>query len=148
SGRVPRSRLRAAPLAASSGENLRALIALSLPSSSARMHIGRRAEPANPIAAPAGPSRSAIRKRSEKPQSKPMTDYRTCPSLPAMFFAQAARCGDKPFLWAKRDGAYAPITWSEAARQASALSRALRALGVARGDRVALVSENRPEWAI
>jgi long-chain acyl-CoA synthetase len=77
-----------------------------------------------------------------------MTDYRTCPSLPAMFFAQAARRGDKPFLWAKRDGAFAPLAWREAARQASALSRALRALGIERGDRVALISENRPEWAI
>lgn len=75
-------------------------------------------------------------------------DYKTCPSLPAMFFDEAARQGDKPFLWAKHAGAYQAITWREAARQASALSRGLRALGIKRGDRVALIAENRPEWPI
>ena len=75
-------------------------------------------------------------------------DYHTCPNLAAMFFDWAARRGDRPFLWAKRDGTYRPITWREAARQVSALARGLRALGVAPGDRVGLVSENRPEWMI
>jgi long-chain acyl-CoA synthetase len=70
------------------------------------------------------------------------------PNLAAMFFDQAERHGDRPFLWAKRDGAYRPITWREAAAQVEALARGLRALGLNRGDRVALVSENRPEWMI
>src|ERR1700722_7750544 len=65
-----------------------------------------------------------------------------------MFFDQAWRRGDHPFLWAKRDGAYRPITWREAAAQVEAIARGLRALDLARGDRVALVSENRPEWMI
>jgi long-chain acyl-CoA synthetase len=75
-------------------------------------------------------------------------DYKTCPSLPAMFFGEAERFADRPFLWAKRGGNYRSITWREAARQASALSRGLRSLGIQRGDRVALISENRPEWMI
>jgi long-chain acyl-CoA synthetase len=75
-------------------------------------------------------------------------DYKTCPSLPAMFFAEAARRGNAPFLWAKRDGIYRALSWREAAEQVGALSRGLRALGVARGDRVALIAENRPEWVI
>jgi long-chain acyl-CoA synthetase len=75
-------------------------------------------------------------------------DFKTCPSLPAMLFEEAARQGDKPFLWAKHAGAYQPITWREAARQVSALSRGLRALGIKPGDRVALIAENRPEWLI
>jgi long-chain acyl-CoA synthetase len=77
-----------------------------------------------------------------------MMDYRTCPNLAAMFFEQAGRHGDKPFLWAKREGRYSPITWNEAARQIRDLSRGLRTLGVTEGDRVGLVSENRPEWVI
>src|SRR5437868_3916616 len=44
-------------------------------------------------------------------------DYKTCPSLPAMFFAEAARRGDAPFLWAKRDGAYAALSWRQAAER-------------------------------
>ena len=75
-------------------------------------------------------------------------DYRKIPNLARMFFERAEGLGDRPFLWAKRTGAYRPIGWAEAARQVSALARGLRALGVGRGDRVALVSENRPEWAI
>jgi len=75
-------------------------------------------------------------------------DYHTCPNLAAMFFDRAAEKGDRPFLWAKRDGPYASISWREAAEQVRALARGLRALGVGRGDRVGLVSENRPEWTI
>jgi long-chain acyl-CoA synthetase len=73
---------------------------------------------------------------------------RSWPNLAAMFFDQARRYGDKPYLWAKRDGAYRAITWREAAAQVEGLARGLRALGLQRGDRVALVSENRPEWMI
>ena len=75
-------------------------------------------------------------------------DYHTCPNLAAMFFEQAARRGERPFLWLKRDGRYRPIGWQEAARQVTHLARGLRALGIERGDRVALVAENRPEWMI
>jgi len=75
-------------------------------------------------------------------------DYHTCPNLAAMFFEWAARRGDRPFLWAKRDGAYRPISWRDAERQVRAMARGLRALGIRRGDRVGLVAENRPEWTI
>src|SRR6201999_1350957 len=70
------------------------------------------------------------------------------PNLAAMFFDQARRYGDKPFLWAKRDGTYRPLTWREAAAQVEGLARGLRALGLQRGDRGALVFETRPEWMI
>jgi long-chain acyl-CoA synthetase len=73
---------------------------------------------------------------------------RSWPNLAAMFFDQARRHGDKPYLWAKHDGTYRPITWREAAAQVEGLARGLRTLGLQRGDRVALVSENRPEWMI
>ena len=75
-------------------------------------------------------------------------DYKTCPNLVTMFFEEAARLGDKPFLWAKRDGAWAALTWHEAAAHVSALARGLKGLGIEPGDRVVLVSENRPEWLI
>jgi long-chain acyl-CoA synthetase len=75
-------------------------------------------------------------------------DYDSCRSLPAMFFEQAARLGDKPFLWAKRAGAYHAISWAEAARDVRRLALGLRSIGIARGERVGLISENRPEWVI
>ena len=72
----------------------------------------------------------------------------SCANLPRMLFDQAARLGDRPFLWAKRDGRYRPLSWRQAAAEASRLSRGLRALGIGPGDRVALIAENRPEWLI
>jgi long-chain acyl-CoA synthetase len=75
-------------------------------------------------------------------------DYDICRSLPAMFFEQASRLGDKPFLWSKQEGQYRPMSWAQAARDARRLALGLRSLGIARGERVALVSENRPEWII
>jgi long-chain acyl-CoA synthetase len=70
------------------------------------------------------------------------------PNLASMLYAQAERFDGAPWLWAKRDGAFRPWTWGRVAAEASALARVLRSLGVGPGDRVALVSENRPEWAI
>jgi long-chain acyl-CoA synthetase len=75
-------------------------------------------------------------------------DYDNCRNLPAMFFEQAERLGEKPFLWAKHGGQYQPISWAAAARDARRLAGGLASLGVGRGDRVALVAENRPEWVI
>ncbi|MGA2089364.1 MAG: long-chain fatty acid--CoA ligase [Stellaceae bacterium] len=75
-------------------------------------------------------------------------DYHTCPNLAEMFFAEAARQGSRPFLWAKRQGAYQPLNWDDAARQVTDLAKGLRALGLQRGDRAVLVSENRPEWIL
>jgi long-chain acyl-CoA synthetase len=69
-------------------------------------------------------------------------------NLPLMFFERARENADKPFLWRKIDGVYRPLAWAEVARQANLLSRALRARGLQPGDRVALISENRPEWLI
>ena len=75
-------------------------------------------------------------------------DYRAVHSLPEMFFAQAERLGDRPFLWRKEDGAFRPLTWRQTAAAVNRLARGLRALGVKPGDRVALISDNRPEWLI
>src|SRR5579872_5086998 len=75
-------------------------------------------------------------------------NYCAIKSLPAMFFATAQRRGERPFLWAKKDGRYQPTSWTEAANMVSRLARGLAALGVAPGDRVVLAAESRPEWAI
>ena len=70
------------------------------------------------------------------------------PNLAAMFFGQVDKLGDKPFLWAKCDGTYQPLNWDDAAARVTALARGLLNLGVKPGDRVVLVSENRPAWLI
>ena len=70
------------------------------------------------------------------------------PNLVTMFFRRAAEKGDSPFLWVKRSGAWQSTSWAEAARQVSSLAAGLKAIGLKPGDRVMLVSENRPEWCI
>lgn len=70
------------------------------------------------------------------------------PNLVTMFFEQAATYGEQPFLWKKRDGYFQSQTWSDANARVSALARGLIALGVEKGDRIVLVSENRPAWPI
>ena len=75
-------------------------------------------------------------------------DYGLVRNLPTMFFDQAERYADRPFLWSRRDGEWQSQSWSEVAARISELSRTLRALGIEKGDRVALVSENRPAWLI
>ena len=69
-------------------------------------------------------------------------------TLPGMFFDQADRLGGRPMLRVKRGGEWKRTGWHDVAVQVERLARGLSALGVGRGDRVALVAENRPEWLI
>ncbi len=69
-------------------------------------------------------------------------------NLVDLFEKSAAKAGNKPFLWGKVDGTYQPWPWSDVQDRIHRLSRALRAKGLKPGDRVLLVSENRPEWPI
>ena len=70
------------------------------------------------------------------------------PNLVTMFLTRSREKGDAPFLWAKHGGTWEPISWSEAARQVAAFADSLKRIGIEPGDRVMLVSENRPEWLI
>jgi long-chain acyl-CoA synthetase len=69
-------------------------------------------------------------------------------SLPDVFFDKANELGDKPLFYAKSGDTWAATSWRETADQVRKLSAGLLKLGVAPGDRVVLVSENRPEWCI
>lgn len=77
-----------------------------------------------------------------------LSDIDAAPNLVALFLKRADEGGDTPFLGYKRGGAWHTISWAEAARQVCLLAESLRELGLSDGDRVALVSENRPEWCI
>jgi long-chain acyl-CoA synthetase len=69
-------------------------------------------------------------------------------NLVEMFLKRADAKGDAPFLWAKRDGAWQSTSWAEANGQVLALAESLGEIGLEPGDRVMLVSENRPEWLL
>jgi long-chain acyl-CoA synthetase len=70
------------------------------------------------------------------------------PNLVAMFFTRASQGGERPFLWAKRDERWQSISWRQAADTVASLAAALKRIGLGPGDRVMLVSENRPEWCL
>ena len=74
--------------------------------------------------------------------------YDNWQSLPQLFFEKAAERGAAPLFWAKRNDTWQPTTWAQASDDVRALARGLLSLGVTPGDRVLLVSENRPEWGI
>jgi long-chain acyl-CoA synthetase len=69
-------------------------------------------------------------------------------NLVSLFLTRATERGEQPFLWAKREGAWRPMSWADAARRVASLAASLKRIGIQPGDRVALVSENRPEWLI
>ena len=69
-------------------------------------------------------------------------------TLPEIF-ERAARVHRKPdTLNYRRAGAWASISADEFITRARSLALGLHSLGVRRGDRVALLSESRPEWTI
>ena len=66
-----------------------------------------------------------------------------------MFEDAVQQYGNKPALAHKpRGGTYQDISYSEFGASVDAFSKGLSALGVQKGDRIAILSENRPEWAI
>lgn len=66
-----------------------------------------------------------------------------------MFDQSVQQYGDKPALAYKPKGdTYQDISYTELGESVEAFSKGLKALGVQNGDRIAIVSENRPEWAI
>ncbi|HWA45275.1 MAG TPA: long-chain fatty acid--CoA ligase [Hypericibacter adhaerens] len=75
-------------------------------------------------------------------------DYDRWNSLPQMFFEQARRTPGVPFLWHKLGGAWVPTRYGQAADQIRRLARGLAAFGLKPGERVVLLAESRPEWAI
>jgi len=77
-----------------------------------------------------------------------LEDIAKARNLVSLFLQRADERGDKPFLTAKIGGNWVSITYAEAARQVCLLAEGLRRLGLNDGDRVVIVSENRPEWAI
>jgi len=76
------------------------------------------------------------------------TDFDTAADLVGVFLNQARRFQRSPLLWRKVTGTWQSLSWGEVRTQAIALANALITLGVRPGDRVALISENRPEWVI
>ena len=75
-------------------------------------------------------------------------NYKNINSVLTVFDIQARQFVDKPYLWRKNDGKYVSLSWKEVSEKVCKLALALTGIGILKGDRVVIVSENRPEWQI
>ena len=66
----------------------------------------------------------------------------------SMFFKKSTELQDKPYLWKKHDNDFKSLSWKEVQSLVKAVSRSLLDIGILKGDRVVILSENRPEWQI
>ncbi len=72
----------------------------------------------------------------------------TARHLAEVFRTTVDRHGDRPAMFWRDDDTWNQFTYSEVADQVGQVASGLLSLGVQPGERVALFSENRPEWAI
>jgi len=69
-------------------------------------------------------------------------------TLTQLFFDAVSKFNRPDALQVKIGGAYKQISHGEVATRVRFAARGMTGLGAKRGDRVAILSENRPEWAI
>jgi len=70
------------------------------------------------------------------------------PSFPALFFQQVDAQKDRVALRRKEYGIWNRITWKEYGRMVQEAAAGLLEAGLERGDRVAILGDNRPEWLV
>ena len=75
-------------------------------------------------------------------------NVRNATSLPGLLLALAREAPDRPMLRFHRGGAWRSLSRGAFAQAVADCAQGLRAQGVMPGDRVALVAENRPEFAV
>ncbi|MBL8338043.1 MAG: long-chain fatty acid--CoA ligase [Rhodoferax sp.] len=81
------------------------------------------------------------------PNNAPLQAF-GCDTPQRLFRARCQAWGDAPALRHKQKGIWASTSWSGYYAQARAIGLALAGLGLRRGDTIAILSENRPEWLV
>ena len=69
-------------------------------------------------------------------------------SVVEIFEKQSSLLNNIPYLWRKVEDKYVSLSWQEVRNKVENLAVALKNVGILEGDRVVIVSENRPEWQI
>jgi long-chain acyl-CoA synthetase len=69
-------------------------------------------------------------------------------NLAQMFRNRAAKFAHKDYLRFKKDGEWTSLTYKDVDRGMMEIAQGLLSLGFVRGDRISLLSENRPYWAM
>ncbi len=76
-----------------------------------------------------------------------LSNMQTIPDIFNYLTTEYKKRNEKPVFKRKVDGKYTDISYSEFKEQTESLALGLASLGVKRGDKVAIISENRVEWA-
>jgi long-chain acyl-CoA synthetase len=76
------------------------------------------------------------------PQNTPLS------TINDLFFRVAAAANPRAILWLDEFGLWQPISSDQIYQRVRALAKAFLGWGVQKGDRIALISENRWEWAV
>jgi long-chain acyl-CoA synthetase len=76
-----------------------------------------------------------------------LKQYKTIPELYEFLTEDFGKNLDRPVLKHKLDKQWIGITYPQLKEETETLALGLASLGVKRGDKVAIISENRPEWA-
>ena len=69
-------------------------------------------------------------------------------SIVSLFEYQAENLSTKPYLWKKNNKEFDFLTWDKVKSMVDQIAKSLSSLGILEGDRVIILSENRPEWQI
>ena len=75
-------------------------------------------------------------------------EYPRFPNLAAMMLGLARAWPARPMLRHHRAGAWHSVSWGEFGRRAASAAFRLRDMGIAPGDRVVIVADNRPDYLI
>ncbi len=82
--------------------------------------------------------------------SQQYRDLESCDSFPKLLLRNAAVRGARPAMREKDYGIWQSWSWAEMADEVRALACGLAALGLGRGDKLAIIGDNRPQlyWAM
>lgn len=81
-------------------------------------------------------------------RSLEITTIRDARNLPEALLHTAERLALQPAQWHRQHGQYLSITYAELLTRIRHVAAGLMKAGIRAGDRVALLMENRPEWAV
>lgn len=75
-------------------------------------------------------------------------DYTKINTVVELFERSVALYGSNPLIFEKREGEWSPTTYKQVKQEAQQFGAGLLAMGLQKGDRIALLSEGRKDWLV